>query len=300
MSLELFIIYVYCMVVDELQNYLSERGKTGLRSRGPQGALTDAEALTIGFVGEALGFPSERRIWQYFKAHFSHYFPTIPSRCNFTRQLANVDHFQRVLFHRLSARLAESPRDRFIVDGFPIPLCKPCRKSRCRRFRGEADSGYCATKKEFYFGLKGHLVIRENGSVQTYAITSPKADERDVLLNDCAAVLAHHQGIADKGYISQSIHHELNEVFDIHLSTPLRKNMTETRSPDFLHWLKKTRRKIETVIGLLNDRFQIAAIRAYNNFRFMRRIVQKLNAYNVALLWLRFNRISELNFEAII
>ena len=55
-------------------------------------------------------------------------------------------------------------------------------------------SGYCATKKEHFYGLRGHLVITLAGT----AFTVANVDERDVVPNLYDKVLL----IGDKGFIS--------------------------------------------------------------------------------------------------
>lgn len=297
MSQELFIIFVYCWIDEEVKEVVKENGGR-LRQRGPSSALTDGEALTMGLIGEWLGIPSARRIWSYSKTHWSHYFPTIPSRCNFTRQLANLEAVKRKIFNRLSQALAQDPGMVFIVDGVPMPLCELCRARRCRRFPLEAATGYCATKKMYYFGLKGHVVIDDRGALLDFSIASPNEDERTVFLNDCAHTVSGHDGVADKGYIGRAFREELKETFHINLSTPLRKNMKDYRPDAFPHWMKNFRRKVETVIGHLVDTFHLTTIRSYKPFQFMSRVIQKLLAYNISLLWLRFNGIHSLELTA--
>ena len=85
-----------------------------------------------------------------------------------------------------------------ILDGFPI--CHACRGHRCRTFRGEAAWGYCATKKEHFYGLRGHLVITLAGTAVAFTVTAANVDERDVvpnLYNKIRGLL-----IGDKGFIS--------------------------------------------------------------------------------------------------
>ena len=85
MSIDDFIISVFCLVDDELEKIL--RGKK-LRQRGPGPGLRDSEVITIEIVGEFLGMDCDKTIWEYFKRHWAHFFPKIPDRSNFARQAA--------------------------------------------------------------------------------------------------------------------------------------------------------------------------------------------------------------------
>jgi hypothetical protein len=94
-------------------------------------------------------------------------------------------------------------------------------------------SGYCATKKEHFYGLRGHLVITLAGT----AFTVANVDERDVVPNLYDKVLL----IGDKGFISGELKAEA-AAHDIDLQTPLRKNMPDDRDPGAVARLMRTRR----------------------------------------------------------
>ena len=60
MSVEEFIIWVYCCVDDYYQ-----RATVGhnLRSRGYAPTLSDSEVITMELVGEFLGIDADKKIW---------------------------------------------------------------------------------------------------------------------------------------------------------------------------------------------------------------------------------------------
>src|SRR3954449_3845944 len=51
----------------------------------------------------------------------------------------------------------------YIMDSMPVPVCKRVRARRCRKVRGRAFCGYCAAKKEKFFGWRLHLICTPNG-----------------------------------------------------------------------------------------------------------------------------------------
>jgi len=67
-DLALFLIAVYCFVDDWLK---------GKRLRGPQPKLSDSEVLTMEIVGEFLGLDTDKAIYQYFRRHWSDWFPAL-------------------------------------------------------------------------------------------------------------------------------------------------------------------------------------------------------------------------------
>jgi hypothetical protein len=179
MSIENFIITVFCLIDDQLKKLL-KGGK--LRQRGFQPNLTDSEVITMEIVGEFLGYDTDKQIWQYFKEHWSHFFPAIPDRTNFARQAANLHAIKQMLQNMLAKALGAYSDQLHIVDGLPIPVCKFARAYFSRSFKEEAAYGYCATKKERYYGFRGHIVISSTGVITAATFTKANVDERDVCL----------------------------------------------------------------------------------------------------------------------
>ncbi|MDP3558956.1 MAG: hypothetical protein Q8R79_01215 [Legionellaceae bacterium] len=72
MSVEDFIITVYCLVDVELKKITHVKP---LISRGYAPKLSDAEVITIDIVGEFLSKDTDAGIWRYFKNHWQTWFP---------------------------------------------------------------------------------------------------------------------------------------------------------------------------------------------------------------------------------
>jgi Transposase DDE domain len=277
MSIDDFIISVFCLVDDELKKIL--RGKK-LRQRGPGPGLRDSEVIAIEIVGEFLGMDCDKTIWEYFKGHWSHFFPKIPDRSNFVRQAANLHVVKRLLQESLATDLNAFGDVLHIIDGLPIPICKFARAHFSHIFKGEAAYGYCATKKERYYGFRGHIVINSTGVITAATFTKANIDERDV----CPELVKKIKGLllGDKGYIRPELQDQLKEQ-GLNLETPLRENMKDDRSKNFLRWLVGTRRLVETVIGQLTERFHIEKVRARDLWHQFSRFWRKLLAHTVSI-----------------
>ena len=87
MSIEEFIITVYCLVDVELKQITQTKR---LISRGFKPKLSDAEVITIDLVGEFLGKDTDVGIWRYFKSHWPTWFPGLGSRTNYVKQSSNL------------------------------------------------------------------------------------------------------------------------------------------------------------------------------------------------------------------
>ena len=294
MSIEEFIIMVFCVIDDEFKKMKKEKD---LRQRGRKPDLSYSEVIAMEVVGESLGLDCDKKIWAYFKKEWLHFFPNIPDRTNFAKQAANLHVVKRLLQQGLAKALGVLTDSLHMIDGFPMPVCKFARAFFSRIFKGQATYGYCATKKEPYYGFHGHLVISSMGVITEATMTPANVDERNV----CPELVEGLQGLllGDKGFIRPLLEEELT-LQHLHIETPLRNNMKETRPKAFVGWIKSTRRLIETVIGQLSERFHIEKIWARDMWHQVSRFWRKLLAHTVCI-WLNLSIGNEpLQFERLI
>ncbi len=119
------------------------------RSRGFPPKLSDAQALTMEFVGAFLGYHGDQAIGEDWRRHGATGFPHLGDRSTFVRQLANLGQIKALLHQHWAGTLGAFEAPVHLVDGFPVPVCHPKRVSRHTVFRGEADWGFCASKDPY-------------------------------------------------------------------------------------------------------------------------------------------------------
>jgi len=255
-SIEEFIIAVFCCVDDAL---IEITQIYPIKRRGFAPSLRESEVLTMEVVAEFLGIDADKDIWKYFHRHWLELFPNLKSRCALIRQAANCWQYKELLQQKLAQHLGAFSDQLHLIDGLPIPLCGFSRAPKCRSFKSLADYGFCAAKKQTYYGFHGHLIISGTGVISGFALTPANGSEREALWD----LIMRVKGllIGDKGYLSQFLSGELERV-GINLQTPLRSNMSDSRSQSSVRLMQRFRRLIETVIGQLVERFHIEKIRA--------------------------------------
>ncbi|MER3439353.1 MAG: hypothetical protein C4346_18160 [Chloroflexota bacterium] len=121
--------------------------------------VPDAEVVTTAIVAARYFGNHHERALQILLAQ--HYLSGHLSTSRFNRRVhALADWIGLIL-----AVLGEVFRkgDCFVIDSLPIPVCKRARARRCRTVRGRAFCGYCAAKKEKFFGWRLHLVCTPSG-----------------------------------------------------------------------------------------------------------------------------------------
>lgn len=279
MPLEEFIIMVFCWVETAFEGVTAG---IKLRTRGFAPRLSDSEVITMEIVGEVLGYDGDEAIWEYFRRHWAAWFPGLGDRSTFVRQAANLWRIKQLLHERLVADVGARTADGHIIDGFPIAVCKLARAVRSQVLKAEADYGYCAAKREYYYGLKAHLLIDLRGVAVGVTVTAANVDERDAAYD----VLSTIEGLVlgDKGYIRPRFKADC-EALGIDLQTPVRRNMKEPRPRWWLKLLQRVRKRIETVISQLEQRFNLAKTRARDVWHLTNQVTRKLLAHTMGV-WL--------------
>ena len=129
-------------------------------SNNQEPLFSDQELLTMYIFGHLHGHTQQRRIYDYFSNHWREWFPCLPSyqACNRRFNALSVA-FELLIteFAQMSAWQIQSTDDR-LVDSLPIMLAKGKRANRARIAPDLADVGFCATKGEYYRGVKLHLI----------------------------------------------------------------------------------------------------------------------------------------------
>lgn len=273
-----FIITVYLRVS---AYFLSTCPPEGLRSRGRSPELSDEELMTIEIIGEYLELGSDKAIWRYTRKHLIAWFPKLPCRTGFVRQSANLHGIKQAILQQISQDITAGT-DIYLGDGFPLPICHIRRYKRSKNpLHIEAAASYCAAKDEHYFGFKGHLIVTQDGAFKGFELTAANIDERDIVPEITAKLTG--DLIADKGLIRPQLKDELRAQ-GLHLHTPLRKNMRDNRPKALVSQIMNIRRKVETVIGQLVERFNIQRIKAKDLWHLNVKITRKLLAHAMCFL----------------
>ena len=79
----------------------------------------------------------------------------------FNRQLHRYGDFLDFCLQALMEVATEG--EAFVIDSLPAPVCRRVRARRCRKAQGRAYCGYCAAKREKFFGWRLHLICTPVG-----------------------------------------------------------------------------------------------------------------------------------------
>ena len=145
METQLIELYLLICTFYDKQAVLNQQRLSNFKPR-----FTDQELLTMYVFGHLQGHTSQRRIYNYFVAHWHDWFPALPSYQAFNRRLQQLTTAFELFIEEflLAANQRENlaSADR-LIDSLPVMLAVGSRANRARVAHQLADVGFCATKQ---------------------------------------------------------------------------------------------------------------------------------------------------------
>lgn len=225
-TFEDFILTVY-VVIDDLYHQFAPP-EVIFRRHVLDAKLSDPEIITISICGELAGIDSENAWFSFVKKNYHHLFPNLCSRSRFNRTRRALLKTTELLRQKMISVFSIPFSQYFVIDSFPLAVCKFGRARYCRSFRGYgADYGKCLSKKETYFGYKVHVMITLEGYITTFEITPASTDDREGLKD----IMDGKSGLVvlgDKGYVGESLAKEINKILAYNLCLALNSIFHET------------------------------------------------------------------------
>ena len=211
--------------------------------------------------GHLQGLTTQRRIYDYFAAHWRAWFPTLPSYQAFNRRLHQLTAAFELLIDdhlRLAAIPQHLAADR-LIDSLPIMLAVGTRANRAHVARQLADVGFCATKQIHYCGVKLHVVAARRPAplpLPERLFLSPASPHDLAALREFDPQIASCGLFGDKAYADSDTKAGMHKR-DIYLVTPYKRkrNEEETAVPTlFNRFVASIRQPIESLFGWLLQR----------------------------------------------
>lgn len=276
-----FIVAIYCLVDDLMEELL---GGERLRSRGPTPVLDDREVLTMEIVGEFLGLDTDKGIFEFFSRHYAEWFPALGRlhRTTFSRQAANLWKAKEMLWRGLLSRVCHD-EEVSLVDSFAVPVCSFAKAPRHKSFAGIASHGHDAMRKAVFHGFRAHLRVCWPGVIVEAALAPASVHDRWVAEYDLLA--GAREGsivVGDTNYWSPMLEEDL-AGYGVTLIAPRRTNKKRERHP-WPAWLTGVRRRIETVISQLAERYGAKRVRARDPWHLASRWLRKILSHTAAVL----------------
>jgi len=173
------------------------------------------------------------------------YIPNMLSKSQLCRRLGKIEKYVwTAILNELSLEFAKhNIENEFVIDSCPIQACKLARMNRNKIYQGKQYIGYCAAKREYYLGVKRHMICDVNG--RPVQISLSPASENDIKafrkINLNLPVNSVIYG--DKAYNDYKYEDRLIQEKQIHLM-PIRKKNSKRKDDGFFAKIRRRKRKI--------------------------------------------------------
>jgi hypothetical protein len=291
MTFEDYLLHLFYLVDSELEALKSERGLPRLRPRGPEPTLHDSEVITVELAGEFAGIDTDGGIYAFFRHYHRGEFPALArvDRTTFARQAANLWRVKQLLHQRLFGRLPSADpvdgRVLWVIDSFPLRVCRFRRAPAHKLFRGlgaaygrdPTDGG----RGGRFFGFRVHLRASDRGFCAAAELAP--GNVADLPLARELAPPGGGTGLGDRNYWGPDAQAALRREEGFVLLAPFRKKGHDPW-PHRSKRLSRLRQVIEPVIGQLATRFHCQRTWARDLWHLSSRLARKLLSHTTAVL----------------
>lgn len=132
--------------------------------------MSDAEVMTTATVAMLYYGGNYAKARKWLKK--PQYIPTMLGQSRFSRRLNRL----RPLFVPCFSLLGQfwkavNPENIYAIDTFQIPVCDNIRIKRAKIYQDEAYRGKIASKRRYFYGLKLHLMVTQQGQPVEFFIS---------------------------------------------------------------------------------------------------------------------------------
>ena len=239
------VIAIYCFW-DDVLKAMGHKTKENCRT-------TDAEILTTALVSALLFKGNQSISIHYMRSH--NMLPLVPKKTGFTKRLHNLAELLWTIFQQLGHLIKQlHVSHRYILDSFPLPVCQNIRMPHCKLLKGAVFRGFCASKQQYFFGVKVQVIVTEDGlPVEALFVPGAEHDAEALcpLLWDFEAGDAIYEDSRYTSYVFEDMAGETG----IEVLRARKINSKRKDAPHVAYLKNHYRKRIETVFSTITNLF---------------------------------------------
>jgi hypothetical protein len=238
------IIATFCLCDDLLKAMHHQENR--------QCQMNDAEVMTTAFIASLFFRGNHESARAMLKQHG--YIPSMVSKSRLNRRLHRIREIFIIVFNLLGTTWKTLNTDAiYVIDSLPMAVCDNIRIRRSKIYSDEDFRGYQASKKRYFYGLKIHLMVTQDGQPVECFLTPGGFGDVDALKYYAYALPDGSIIYADKAYNDYEIEDLLKEVEHIHLIPMRKKNSKRALSPARSFVQSYHRKRVETAGSLIEQ-----------------------------------------------
>lgn len=277
-----FLIGLYLIVAD----WLKAGGHGYIRPQGgTPPVLSDAELLTLILAHQFVYATWSERRWLRWLRHngYRAWFPHLLTQSAYNRRARHLSGVLAALRITFTQDVIADLPPEAVVDGTPVHVRHWRRYGPHHLALPEADLGYCAAKREYFYGYRLVALVTLSGVVIDWSLLPASGDERDGL-EELLADEEQWTIWGDKGYLDAARQERLAAEQAIEVRAAKRCNQKQQWPPEVRHELRAKRPIVETTFAQAKGIFELEQPGAHTWSGVLLRVTAKLTAMAV-LAW---------------
>lgn len=224
-------------------------------------------------------YPAEQQYLEFIRANYGDLFPKLPDQSQFNRRCRNLWQLLEALRRDWLQELGVLAQAYYLIDTKPIPVVGYKRTKSHSDFAGEADYGYCSSRKLYYWGYKLVLLTTLDGLPIAYELVPANTAERQAA-ESILPYVRHATIIGDKGFIGEEWQAQIQQQTGNRLVTPQRRNQLIQLPSGVQKLVNRVRERIEGAFHeLQNTGRHLERLLAKTRVGLMTRLYSKIAAH---------------------
>jgi hypothetical protein len=241
--------------------------------------MSDAEVMTTAIVA-MLYFKGNLRLASQYLYEYG-YIPNMLSHSRFNRRLHRIADLFLTLFLRLGETWKKlNEKSVYVIDSYPIAVCDNYRIQRSKIYQGEDFRGYIASKKRYFYGLRIHILVTEQGEPVEFFLE----------FSDTSALGLYNFDLPENSFVTGDKAYNDYTVEDVMREAgveliPLRKKNSLRPVPAYMTYFQACIRKVIETTGSLLERLLPTSIHAVTARGFEIKVALFVLACSINFLW---------------
>jgi hypothetical protein len=245
---------------------------------GPAGNVTDQELIALAVAQAITGLVSDRQFLGTIGSILPGFFPDLPDQSQYNRRLRRLTPWITTVQLGVAELVATGSVR--LVDGTLLGCANYAGCASKSEFAGHGAYGYCASKSQWYWGMRLLLVTDRRGTPLGYDLRPANENEREGVFKLATA----HPGsvlFADAGHRGRE-HHDSLELVGVQLIVPDKHKLGERPPSEVAK--ARIRLVIESVFSTLKRQMRMEDHLAKTLPGLAQRVVQRLLALTLGIL----------------
>ena len=225
--------------------------------------FTDEEVICIYLWGVMDKRRELKTIYEDTQRHLSAWYPHLPSYGGYVQRLNQLAGVFVPLLRALQEAFQTTGvlKEIRLMDALPIRLAHAKRSGHARVAPELANKGYCASKDEYYYGVKVHVLgLRRPGALPLpdYLGLTPASEHDLTAFRHILAQLHGGELYLDKAYVDELLAQAAKAEQDLAILTPVKKAKGQAYLDTADQWwstaISRVRQPIESLFNWIEEK----------------------------------------------